>query len=447
MNARRSGDADPAQGASGLAQRGETERDSDLGPVWPWVLDVAPAVTELRGDAWAELARFEVALRSALTDIPGPRTSAPGRDYPPGPVGQVGLGSHRLLALRRTLAPGTVLGPWGAGEVDHGKHGHDHRGEQQVRLHGALVQLVRQFIAGYRDVDLRDVTGPGHGLMILRHARREVIDAWAARLDAGDLVGTAMTEAAGGSRLRPAATTLIPDGHHRWRLVGAKRWISRLDEAAAFVVSAADTDGRAVAVLVDSARDGLVRTPQEPAGLGGWSWGSLDLDHVVISEPDLLIGDEGSSSSAMFARHFALYRLLVTATALGAAAGIIDLVARLLAERRTRGEIARVSDHALIALAAADSDVRAAWLNTLHTARGAVSTRPDIARSAAAKAHGVETARRAADTLAALAGAAGFVRSHPLAKARADLEALRFADGAHDAPRRHAGARLLPPAP
>jgi hypothetical protein len=34
----------------------------------------------------------------------------------------------------------------------------------------ALVQTLIQFICGYRDVDLRDSTGLGHGRLIARHA-------------------------------------------------------------------------------------------------------------------------------------------------------------------------------------------------------------------------------------------------------------------------------------
>lgn len=419
---------------------------------WAWVADLAPVLGELHGEDLAELAEFDQRLRRNLAEpvesgasepVPTPRRPERG-EHQPSIVGltegRVGLSpqSRRLLVLRQRLAPGTVCGSLGPAADDGAA-------SQPQQVKAALAQTIRQFLAGFHDVDLRDASGAGHGLMILRHARPELAGTWARRLDAGALAGTAMTEQRGGSRLHPG-TLLVPDGPRRWRLHGAKRWISRLHEASVFVVSASDQAGHTVAVLVDADRDGLSRRADEPAGLGGWSWGALDLDAVPVADADLL--DRGCGPDGPFAAHFAGYRQLVTATALGAAAGVGARVAALLRERTARGEIARVGDHALIVLATSDAALRAAWHECVHTARlAARDPAAAAARSAAAKAHGIETARRAADGLAALAGATGFTRSHPIAKARADLEALRFADGAHDSLRRYAGAQLLHPTP
>ena len=45
--------------------------------------------------------------------------------------------------------------------------------------------------------------------------------------------------------------------------------------------------------------------------------------------------------------------------------------------------------------------------------------------------------------LAPLIGAGGFQRSHPVAKARADLTGLLYADGIHDSLYRSGGVNLL----
>lgn len=45
--------------------------------------------------------------------------------------------------------------------------------------------------------------------------------------------------------------------------------------------------------------------------------------------------------------------------------------------------------------------------------------------------------------LAPLIGAAGFQRTHPIAKARADLTGLRYADGVHDSLYRSGGTSML----
>jgi hypothetical protein len=59
------------------------------------------------------------------------------------------------------------------------------------------------------------------------------------------------------------------------------------------------------------------------------------------------------------------------------------------------------------------------------------------------KAAGVDTAVHAVADLTPLVGAAGFQRGHPVAKARADLTGLLYADGIHDSLYRSGGITLL----
>lgn len=419
------------------------------GGAWSRACDLAAALPELEDADWSSLAEFDNAVHRALGDdvgdggtrpraarVPDPRDGD--RQPEPPKIGASTVG--RLLALRRVLVAGTVPFPAAASAADIGR----------LDVRAGLAQTLRQFLVGYHDLDLRDVSGPGHGRMILRHGQPDVAATWARRLGAGELAGAAMTEAHGGSRLRPLATRLSADGPGRWRLNGHKRWISRLHEASVFVVSAAHPDGHTAAVLVDAAHRGLRRERTEPAGLAGWSWGALEFDNVGIGDDDLLTrdhrtgGGQAAGPPEVFTEHFAHYRQLVTATAIGAAVSVQDTVAALLAGRLARGEITWIGDHALITLGSADAALHAALHASLHTVRLAALAHPDaVARSAAVKAHGIETARRAADELAALAGAAGFAHAHPVAKARRDLEALRFADGAHDSLRRHAGSDIV----
>jgi alkylation response protein AidB-like acyl-CoA dehydrogenase len=94
---------------------------------------------------------------------------------------------------------------------------------------GPLWQTLAQFLAGARDLDLRDCTGPGHGAMVLTHAPADTAHTWEQRLRAGELVGIAATERHGGSRIREITTqarlgrgtlrsswiAANPDGFHR----------------------------------------------------------------------------------------------------------------------------------------------------------------------------------------------------------------------------------------
>ena len=306
---------------------------------------------------------------------------------------------------------------------------------------GGLWQAAAQFLAGYHDLDLREATGTGHGQMILDHAPPALAEYWRERLAAGGLVGIAATEAHGGSRLPEITTAATRDAHGRWRIDGAKRWVSRLTEAETFVVFVRDPNGAVTAVVVDADSRGLYRHATEPAGLGGWSWGGLDFDHVAVDPRTHLLGRAGQGT-AIFRSHFARFRPLVTACALGSAAGVHDRVRAALAARRDIGGVPRLRDNALIALGQSWAEINAAVLLTFHTLVAAYPGRTDLA-ARAGKAHGVDAAVRVANRLAPLIGAAGFQRSHPVAKARFDLAALQYADGIHDGLYRSAGKELL----
>jgi alkylation response protein AidB-like acyl-CoA dehydrogenase len=300
-------------------------------------------------------------------------------------------------------------------------------------------------ICGYHDLDLRDATGLGHGRMILRHATEATRQQWVPRLRAGELAGIAMTEAGGGTRIRAITARLSPHPDGGWRLHGEKRWISRLVEAAVFVVFARTPDGAIGAIAVDAASPGIHRYPEEPSGLGGWAWGRLVFDGVPVAAADILAGSDGLE---LFAHHFAHYRSLVTITALGAAAAAHDIVTAHLADRRRRGEIGRVRDHALIAIARTHAQVDSAVLAALHTQRLAAHEHPDASLwGRTTKAHGVDQARAATDELVVLIGATGFTAGHRLQKIWCDLAALRYADGLHDSLYLSAGRCLLDLAP
>jgi hypothetical protein len=214
--------------------------------------------------------------------------------------------------------------------------------------HPATVQVLLQFVCGYHDVNLRDSTGVGHGRLIAAHATPQARDRWLPRLLAGAIPGIAVTEQHGGSQVYATATRATRAGDGTWRVTGIKTWISRLTEAAVFCAFFAAPDGWLTAAAIDARADGLSRRLITPAGLSGWSWGELRLDSVTVRPCDIL-GQPGEGMP-MLRDHFARYRPLVTATALGAAAAVHNQTADLLASRRQGGIIARVRDNALITL-------------------------------------------------------------------------------------------------
>jgi len=377
-----------------------------------WLEPLLPAFPRLAPHDAVALRQFEDELYGLLNDWPIAVTTPDKR-------------SRNLLEVRRALAQSGQLAL--AVPTRDGGHGHP-----------ATVQVLLQFICGYHDVNLRDSAGLGHGRLIAEHASHQAREQWLPRLLAGALPGIAVTEPHGGSQVRATATHATPAGDGTWRVTGTKTWISRLTEAAVFCAFFTTPDGRLTAAAIDARTDGLSRRPITPAGLSGWSWGELRLDSVTVRPCDIL-GQPGEGMP-LLRDHFARYRPLVTATALGAAAAIHDQTAGLLASRRQAGAITRVRDNALITLGRTWAHLNAALLAAVTAHQIAQAGHPAAqAWGCATKAHGVDAAYQAASELALLAGAAGFTADSRTAITRADLNALLYADGIHDSLYRTAG--------
>jgi alkylation response protein AidB-like acyl-CoA dehydrogenase len=306
-----------------------------------------------------------------------------------------------------------------------------------------VVQTLAQFVCGFHDLDLRDATGLGHGALALDLTAAGTRRMWLDRLAGGELVGIAATERHGGTRLNEITTTARRVGDGKWSLCGEKVWVSRLAESAAFAVFFRDPDGGLSAALLDAGRPGLERVAVTPSGLAGWTWGTLAFREVELNVETDLIGSVGSGGS-LFHRHFARFRPLVTATALGAAAGANTLVARTLAARQRIGVVGRIRDNALILLGRAYAEICAGLLVAVATTR--LAALDDAAAGLWAntgKASGVDAACRTVGELVPLVGASGFAAGSRLVKVRNDLAALMFADGVHDSLYRAGGRFLL----
>lgn len=346
-----------------------------------WLHPLRPVLDPLERIDWVRLATLAAALDQALAGYPV------GADLPAGAER-----SRRLQAIRRELAK--------RGDIDSAGEPAPFR---------ALVQFVR----GYRDIDLRDAIGLGHGQLISRHGGPRTRQRWIPRLSAGELAGIAVTEPHGGSR--PAETrtqaSRAPDG--TWLINGRKSWISRLAEAAVFVVFFRAPDGHLAAAAVDAAKPGLRRQQIPPTGLAGWTWGILDFDALKVHPEDVLQGD----GMALLREHFASYRPLVTATALGGAAAVFDTVTTGLTVRRATGGLPRFRDSTLVTLGRAHAQLVTALLGAVVATYRAEAGYDDADRwGAAMKAHGIDTANAATGELALLLGAAGFRADCQIAK-------------------------------
>ncbi|HET9898974.1 MAG TPA: acyl-CoA dehydrogenase family protein [Streptosporangiaceae bacterium] len=386
-----------------------------------WLAPLLPGVPGITDLDERRLHRFEEALAGQLAL------------HPVGPDVETSLRSQRLARIRRELAA--------AGHLALAVPSRDGGAGCPPE-----VQALMQFICGYHDADLRDATGLGHGRLIARHASPPARDRWLPRLLAGDLPGIAITESHGGSQVHATATTATPHSDGRWRLSGTKTWISRLDEAAVFIVFFTDPAGQLTAGIIDAGAGGLDRHTVRPSGLADWSWGELRLDEVPLRLSEVL-GRPGQGMD-LLREHFAHYRPLVAATALGAAAAVSDHVAAHLCARRSSRLIADLRDNALITVGRSYAQINAALLAVL-TAQRLSEDGDQLATlwGCAIKAHGVDAAHAAASELALLTGATGFTASSPLVKVLGDLSALRYADGIHDSLYRAAGRALTATSP
>lgn len=374
-----------------------------------WLDPLRSSVAEVDDTSWRDLRRLADTFRALCASAPPPADAA--------------AWSRWLLWLRRELAARGHRAPAGRA--------------------GPVWQTLAQFIAGFHDLDLRDATGPGHGAMILAKGTPQARTCWGMRLAAGYLVGIAATERHGGSRIQEITTRASAHRDGPWGINGEKCWVSRLVESAGFVVFFRDPDGRISAAVVDADEPRLEREVIEPFGLGGWSWGVLRLHEVPVDPAADLISRPGDGIG-VFRRHFARFRPLISATALGTAAGVHTLVTDALVAKTRVGVLPRVRDNALVVLGRTHAEITATLLAAITTSRLAAGAHPHADFAArVGKAAGVDTAVRAVADLAPLVGAAGFQRAHPIAKARADLTGLLYADGIHDSLYRSGGRSLL----
>src|SRR5829696_2790645 len=153
--------------------------------------------------------------------------------------------------------------------------------------HRYVVQVGIQFLAGYRDLALRDAAHVGHGALLAQdpewHGRPEL-----AAVIRGSLVGLATTEPATDPHRDPelaAVSTRAVRTAEGWEITGRKAWVSRVLEADAFVVFARSPEHLG-AFYVPAGAPGLSTVPApRPDGAQpsrGWSWGELVLDAVPV---------------------------------------------------------------------------------------------------------------------------------------------------------------------
>ena len=336
-------------------------------------------------------------------------------------------GSELLEAKRRLHAAGV-----GAATAPASVGGGGHR---------YVVQVGIQFLAGYRDLNLRDAAHVGHGALLAQdpewHGRREL-----AAVLRGSLVGLATTEPAtdptGDTELAAVTTRAVRAGEG-WEITGRKAWVSRVVEADAFVVFARSPQHLG-AFYVPAGSPGLTAVPAaRPDGSErGWSWGDLVLERVPVSPLAVLGASVGGV--AVFRRHLAEYRPLVAATCLGAAAAAVDLWVEqaLHAAPMPDAMVQRLGDLRGRVLVA---------LGGLFTGAARPGGAVDSSWSKMVKAQAVQTAievvRAVEHEMESVSGGVPAGALESVRRSRAELSAFEAADGSPAPLLRSAGERFV----
>lgn len=145
-------------------------------------------------------------------------------------------------------------------------------------------QLLVQFVAGYYDLDFRDVADLAHGRLILQMPRSELRREWGARIAKGEVLALAATEPNGGTSVLHSLETTSRMLADQVIVTGTKCWISRLEEANAFLVLHRGPEADQVGLtLVPAEAVGIKIELRRPTGLRGSSWGWLHLNHEGYS--------------------------------------------------------------------------------------------------------------------------------------------------------------------
>ena len=331
-----------------------------------------------------------------------------------------GVGGPALLEAKRRLHAAGV----GAATAPASVGGGGHR---------FVVQVAIQFMAGYRDLNLRDAAHVGHGAVLCHdpewHGRPELT-----AVIRGSLVGLAATEPAGEPDVAAVSTRAVRTAGG-WEITGRKAWVSRVLEADAFVVFARSPEHLG-AFYLPAGSPGLSAAAANGSGTTGWSWGELLLERVQVPASSVLGASVGGV--AVFRRHFAEYRPLVAATCLGAAAAAVDRwVDRLLSSSDGRDLPEPVMERL--------GDLRGRVLLAL----GGLFTgaaRPggvDGSWSKMVKAQAVQTAIEVVRSVEHAMAAGGGPVDEAVRRARRELGAFEEADGAPAPLLRDAGERFV----
>ncbi len=256
---------------------------------------------------------------------------------------------------------------------------------------------------------------------------------WVPRITSGEMVAGAfaLSEPAAGSDPAAIRTLAVKHGD-RWRISGAKQWITSGDSAGVMVVWAvtdpsAGHKGITAFVVPGKAAGMSVTRLEQKLGLHGSSTAQLVLENVEVGDDQVLDAPGRGFALAMMALDGG--RIGIASQALGIARGALAAAVRYACDRETFGQ--PIIKHQGVGNMLADSAtwLEAANLMTLRAAYAKETKQPFSQLAAMAKLFTTEHAWKICDLALQVHGGYGYVRDFPVERALRDVRVTRIYEG------------------
>lgn len=208
-------------------------------------------------------------------------------------------------------------------------------------------------------------------------------------------------------------------------LNGEKAQVPLAADAALFLVSAVDDDGKPQVYVVERGAEGVGYRPDPGMGVRAAGMGSLRLDDVRLPAAARLGGEAGCD----YAELLALSRLAWCALAVGTAQAVLDYVVPYVNERQAFDE--PISHRQGVAFPVADiaTELEGMRLATWRAAACAERGRPFAREAALAHRLCARHGMRIGSDGVQLLGGHGFVKEHPVERWYRDLRAIGVTHG------------------
>ena len=270
---------------------------------------------------------------------------------------------------------------------------------------------------------------------ILEFGSAEQKRAFLKPLASGEKLGCfALTEPGTGSDVSALKTSAKRDGD-RWRIDGAKRFISNGKEAGLcllFAMTDPSARHRGIsAFIAETASPGFEKgRAEEKLGLGGSSVCDLRFEGIEVPGGNLL-GEEGQGFEIAM-KTLDVSRIGVAAQGTGFARACLAASVGYARERETFGS--PISEHQPIQWKVADmaTGVEAARLLYLKAARMKEAGLPFSAEAAMAKVFASDLAQRAATEAVQIHGGIGYMREYPVEKFYRAAKATQIYEGTNE---------------